>query len=266
MKLRQAIFLSSALASLPLLLTTCSTSEESSTGHLAIAFNHMVRSEPLELNKQFYVNAAGNQYEVTEFQWFLSRVELLRGNGATVPLSEKDWHYIDTNIPQSLTWNIPEELPAGAYTGLRFVFGFQGPDNTPGRFADPPESNMVWPYALGGDYGGYHYMKLNGFWINGEGHRTPFNFHLGVGQEYDESAGAMVYIQNWFQVDVPCVFTISGAETARLQLAMDVASWFETPHIYDHNTWGGMIMQNQEAQRIIGENGIDVFHLNAEMP
>ncbi len=30
-------------------------------------------------------------------------------------------------------------------------------------------------------------------------------------------------------------------------------------HIYDHNYWGGAIMQNQPAMHMAKENGFDVF-------
>jgi hypothetical protein len=42
---------------------------------------------------------------------------------------------------------------------------------------------------------------------------------------------------------------------------MNIESWFQTPHIYDHNYWGGAIMQNQAAMQMAKENGFDVFEI-----
>ena len=40
---------------------------------------------------------------------------------------------------------------------------------------------------------------------------------------------------------------------------MNINNWFSTPHVYDFNTYGSAIMQNQEAQNILKENGNNVF-------
>jgi hypothetical protein len=40
---------------------------------------------------------------------------------------------------------------------------------------------------------------------------------------------------------------------------MQVENWFQSPNLYDHNTWGGDIMQNQEAMILGVKNGWDVF-------
>ena len=116
---------------------------------------------------------------------------------------------------------------------------------------------------MGGDHGGYHYMKLNGFWMNTAHVRTPYNFHLGVGQEYDEEGHIVAFVQNAFEVTLPAsAFTIRAGETRNITLTMHVESWFDTPHTYDHNVFGGMIMNNQEAMHLISENGRDVFSVD----
>jgi hypothetical protein len=40
---------------------------------------------------------------------------------------------------------------------------------------------------------------------------------------------------------------------------MNVDSWFKTPHINDHNYWGGASIQKQPALQMVKENGFDVF-------
>ena len=54
-------------------------------------------------------------------------------------------------------------------------------------------------------------------------------------------------------------FTIEENKTRNIEIIMNIDSWFDTPHIYDHNYWGGAIMQNQEAMQMVKENGFDVF-------
>lgn len=208
-----------------------------------------------------YVNAAGNEYEVTEAQWFISDVYLIDagGNSRRLFLSQKAC-YIDSNIPATLS-HTDSGLPAGPYSAVRFTFGLKGDNNTPGQFTDPPESNMMWPYALGGDFGGYHYMKLNGFWRDDSDQRTPFNFHFGVGQIYDEGDNVPEFVQNWFEVTLPISVDVRPDREAALELRMNIDKWFDGAFVYDHNEFGGMIMNNQRALEVIRENGKHVFSI-----
>jgi hypothetical protein len=129
-------------------------------------------------------------------------------------------------------------------------------------FVNPPERDMFWPDNIGG---GYHYMKLNGKWLADDETIKPFNFHLGIGQIY--SGGGMNtdsitgFVQNYFEVELlNSSFTINAGDTLYFEIRMNVENWFQHPNIWDHNYWGGMIMQNQEAMHQACENGKeDVF-------
>jgi hypothetical protein len=48
-------------------------------------------------------------------------------------------------------------------------------------YVNPPEVNMFWPEVLGG---GYHYLMINGKWIDNNNQSKIYNFHLGRGQLY----------------------------------------------------------------------------------
>ena len=128
-------------------------------------------------------------------------------------------------------------------------------------FVNPPEVNMMWPDILGG---GYHYMMINGRWKDLSSVNQSFAFHLGIGQLYHSNVievdSIYAFVQNYFTVTLPnSAFVISNAETQKVEITMDVDSWFKTPDIYDHNFWGGAIMQNQEAMQMAARNGKDVF-------
>ncbi len=55
------------------------------------------------------------------------------------------------------------------------------------------------------------------------------------------------------------VIAINDNETTTLQIVMNIENWFKSPNIYDHNQWGGDIMQNQDAMHIAAENGWNIF-------
>ena len=228
---------------LSLLVASCAKKEEN--GFVDICVDYSVNNEPLIIDTLCYTNEAGNEFLVTEIQWFVSKWELQDEQGRWIA-SDKVF-YIDTNIPESQTLRI-DSIPIGKYKKVRFTFGLDESDNLSGRFSDPPESNMFWPEPLGG---GYHYMKLNGKFVNEGGQLVPLNIHLGRLHEED----------NHFTVELPIDFTVTENTENQLHLTMIIDNWFRSPNLYDFNEYGSAIMQNQAAQNVLKQNGQDVFDI-----
>jgi hypothetical protein len=224
------------------------------TGVVDLGIDYCINEDPLVFDTLRYQNEAGNRLMITEIQWFVSRVMLQDKNGEWIPFGAGDnLYYFDTDLPE--THHIQsQELPVGHYQAIRFTFGLDEEDNITGRFPNPPESNMFWPVPLGG---GYHYMKMNGRWLNEKQELAPFNLHLGTGQNADHT----VFYPNHFSVTLPLDLHLEANRKNHLQLTMIIDNWFRTPHTYDLNHFGGAIMQNQEAQQILKENGHDVFSI-----
>lgn len=254
------------------LFSNCKKEEDqkavAETGKLKIEFNHTVDNQTVQLNTNIYVNEAGNHYELADIMYFISDLTLYSHNGTSLLIN--DWtaiHYIDINIPTTLTWNIYDPIPTGVYDSISFVFGLDEQRNQSFAFANPPESNMFWPDVLGG---GYHYMMINGKWVNQQNVVTPFDFHLGIGQIYSDTINYNVntitgFVQNYFKVTLPIsALQISKNITSTIVLKMEIESWFKTPNIWDHNYWGGSVMQNQRALKTIKENGFDVFSVGSK--
>ena len=227
-------------------------------GKISLDFVHKVDGEPLQIDTLRYINAAGNHYMVTEVQYFISDVTLHKSDSTKQVINAwKDIWYVDNDIPSTMTWNVYDSIQEGSYDSLTFTFGISEEKNQSMMFVDPPESLMFWPEYLGG---GYHYMKLNGKWLDTLGHLSPFDFHMGIGQIYDGQGNITGFVQNYFHVSLPnSSFRVEKEKTTHIELIMNIESWFETPHVYDHNHWGGAIMQNQAAMELAKENGVDVF-------
>jgi hypothetical protein len=227
-------------------------------GKILFRFHHYCDGQPLEFDIRKYVNEAGNEYMVNEIQYFISDVYIHQLGKDYLIDAWKDIHYIDTDIETSHEWVVFDNITTGHYTGISFTFGINEEKNQSLMYTDPPESLMFWPEYLGG---GYHYMKLNGKWLDTNQLERPFNFHLGIGQEYDPISGDITgFIQNYFDVEVPeSSFVVYPGQTTTINLVMHVDNWFKSPHTYDHNFWGGDIMQKQDAMKVACENGHDVF-------
>ena len=243
--MRRAILL---LGFLAVLLVSCT--KPAGNGNLCVNIDYSINDKPLITDSLCYTNEAGNTFLITEIQWFISKVELQNERGEWVALDPR-YFYIDTNIPESQQLN-PITIPVGKYRALRFIFGLDEEDNQSGLFNNPPEANMFWPEPLGG---GYHYMKLNGKYIDENEQLAPLNIHLGIGQNVDHTQ----FYQNYFTVTLPIDFTIAENTENQLDLIMIIDNWFRNPNLYDFNEYGSAIMQNQAAQQALKENGHDVF-------
>lgn len=235
-------------------------------GHISFNFSHLVNGLPLEKDQMKYVNAAGNPYEVNQVMYFISDVTLYKSDGTKQLISDwTDIHYVDMDIPETLTWDVYDDIPVGAYDSLTFIFGITKEKNKSFMFVNPPEVNMMWPDVLGG---GYHYLMINGSWKDSADAIKSYAFHLGIGQLYKGNVAEVdsiyAFVQNYFRVKLPdSDFTVEENKTRHIEIKMNVDSWFETPYNYDHNYWGGAIMQNQPAMQMVKENGCDVFSIGA---
>lgn len=233
------------------LMILVSCKEPVGQGCLELKVSYEVNGQPMHTDTLAYVNEAGNHFMVTEIQWFLSGFAFQETHGQWTSLDQTA--YIDSNIPDSQIIKF-DSLPIGSYQRIRFTFGLDENDNQTGRFPNPPESNMFWPDPLGG---GYHYMKLNGKYLNENAELAPMNIHLGIGQNGDLSQ----FYQNYFVVELPVEFTVTEVSECHLDLTMVIDNWFRSPHTYDLLHFGSAIMQNQEAQQLLRENGHDVFQV-----
>jgi len=258
------------------------------SGSLTFRIVHSVDGIAFEKDTMHYVNYSGNRYMISNVQWFLSNLTLVKTDGTRVHCATNDEYlYVDTDLPETNRFKMTN-LPIGDYAAIDFTFGLNEASNTSYRFVNPPESFMFWPEYLGG---GYHYMKLNGKWINKQGQSAPFNFHLGIGQIFiTKSNGLHAYfafgssanthcegfnppfqlpevssfVQNYFQVTQHLNFSVIPESESIINLEMRLDQWFDGSTHFNHDDWGGSIMQQQQAQDIARENGQKVFRFSLD--
>jgi hypothetical protein len=252
-------------------LTGCNNDDnpapEEPSGTIIFSIEHKINGQPLVEDTLIYQNAAGNDYLVTEVKYFISDVTFYGNDGSVKVIGEwKDIFYIDEDIAETKTIQFFDKIPAGTYDSITFTFGINEEQNKSFMYVNPPEVNMFWPEILGG---GYHYMMINGKWKDTSESIIPFDFHLGIGQLYYGNSfntdSIYAYVQNYFLVNLPgSSFTMKENTTMTFTLTMNIEKWFQVPHIFDFNHWGGAIMQNQPAMQMVKENGWDVFSITLQ--
>ena len=237
------------------LAASCTKHEK---GSVEFFFTHTVDNTPVQYNQLIYSNAAGNQYQVNEIKYFISRICFIDTEGKSIEIKQNAGiHYVDCSFENTLRWKI-EEVPPRDYTAISFVFGLDENDNISHRFVNPPECNFSWPDFMGG---GYHYMQINGKFLNKENNLQNMNIHTGIGQLYDENHDVTQFVHNYFTVTLPIAFSVYSDNLTSLKLNMEIQHWFNSPNLYNFNEFGSGIMQNQKAQQLLRENGWNVFEL-----
>ena len=106
---------------------------------------------------------------------------------------------------------------------------------------------MEWPIPMGG---GYHYMKLEGEYINNL-ETNFFNLHAGGldGNPYE------------IHIDLPNSGFEISTNSLELTLNMEISNWLRNPTDWDFAYWGPGIMGNPDAQATVQKNGQNVFSI-----
>lgn len=221
------------------------------TNTLTFHFDHTVDGKGVVYNDIQYENEAGNQYSVMTLRYLVSDIRLHHYDGTLVKLDT--FHYRDIDIPETRTLTV-KNVPNGHYNYISFIFGLDSIKNK--DFALPPTqdyNNMEWPIPMGG---GYHYMKFEGRYILTNGETGSFNTHTGR----LKTMNGTIY-ENFIHVILPKSAFVLNDDNWEMQVYMNLNEWYREPNVYNIESFGPAIMNNQQAQQMLKENGADAFSL-----
>jgi hypothetical protein len=134
------------------------------------------------------------------------------------------------------------------------VFGFSNEDNEDGAYPDLNSASWNVPAMLGG---GYHYMQLDGKYINTSNSEVGYNYHA-IRAADNPGANPSFPQDTFFQVDLGA---ISITDNSTITIAMNIAQWFKEPYSWDLNVYDQMLMPNSAAQILMYQNGQNAFNL-----
>ena len=145
-----------------------------------------------------------------------------------------------------------ESIPPGTYD-VSFTFGLDNEDNSE-NIADLNSANFNVPENLGG---GYHYMQLDGKFINSNMEEQGYNYHAI--RAVDNPGPNPTFPQDtFFQVNLGSIDLSANTE---IEVEMNIAQWFKEPNLWDLNVLNQMLMPNSQAQILMFQNGQNVFSL-----
>ena len=219
---------------------------------VSIQLSETAGSELLIPNDIRYTNLFGNEFSITRLQYIISGIELQHSNGSIYKID--GYQFRDITDPASQLFIADIEVPSGDYSGITLVFGLDEETNLDGAYSDVNLLNWNWPEMLGG---GYHFMKMEGKFVNEQSEEIGFATHMGTAREIVNNES--VFYPNYIDITINSAFTIDAIST--IELEMDILKWYEGPNLWDLNTWGSGIMPNYDAQVALGQNGADAFSI-----
>ena len=151
---------------------------------VSIQFNHVIGGQKLVLDKQNYSNAAGEQFNISTLQYFVSNIRLRRTDGSEYVLKQ-DSSYFLVNEGNPASHSVRFKAPAGDYNRVTFVLGIDSVRNTMDiskrtGVLDPSnamDNGMYWGWNSG-----YIFFKMEGTSpqakVDPTGHRK-YRYHIG---------------------------------------------------------------------------------------
>ena len=241
-----------------LLCASCSNDATNELPSVSVTFDftHHWDGQPVttnDLNGIGFTNANGEQLSVELLRYLISDVTFENENGEIIVLD--DYNLIDLTRGTGLSYTIEEAIPIGNYTNVSFTFGFDNEDNEDGAYLDLNSASWNVPMMLGG---GYHYMQLEGRFVNQNSMETGYQYHAI--RAVDNSGAEQRFQDTFFTVDLG---PMAISEGTKIEVGMNIAEWFKNPNQWDLNVLGSMLMPNFNAQVMIYENGQGVFALES---
>ena len=229
------------------------SNETEPASQITLNFNHYWdehRITNTDLNSLSFINEFGNLLSIERLRYLISGIVLTKEDGRIIEI--QGYNLTDISNETSLTY-IPEELVEhGYYSNISFIFGFTNQNNTDGSYIDLNSKSWNVPSMLGG---GYHFMQMDGKFLNNENQEQGYNYHaIRAANSPDNTVSQ----DTFFKVDLGAFNATIDTE---INISVNIAEWFKNPNIWDLNELNQMLMPNYEAQIMMYENGQDVFSL-----
>jgi hypothetical protein len=113
-----------------------------------------------------------------------------------------------------------------------------------------------WPVSLGG---GYHYLQLEGQFINSSSATVNYAYHFGTAREITITNDT-IYHPNYGTANITSPFTLVK-NVVEIEVKMNIAEWFKNPNTWDLNQYNNMLMPNYDAQILMQQNSGNVFSI-----
>jgi hypothetical protein len=227
-----------------------------SSVNVTMAFSHYWEDMQVtnsDFNTLNYTNDKGNLLSIERLRYLISDIEFTKTNGETILL--EGYNLVDVTNQTNLSFTPYQKILTGTYSNVSFVFGFVNEKNIDGAYNDLNAVSWNVPLMLGG---GYHYMQLDGKFLNSNNESQGYNYHAI--RAADNPGPNPTFPQDtFFRVNLGAITIAADTE---ISVAMHIEEWFKNPYSWDLNVYNQILMPNSEAQIFMYQNGQNVFSID----
>jgi hypothetical protein len=218
--------------------------------------------EPITVTLKFTHNWDGipitssdfNNFKFTNQNGELISIELLRYLVSNVSVGQTEKKYQLINVGENTGSEIVlTQVPQGN-NFVKFTFGFADADNIDGIYQDLNSTSFNVPMMMGG---GYHYMQFDGKFKDTNNQNANFNYHTIRAVNMSNPMN-LILEDTSFEVEIG---NINLSKNTTIEIKMNVAEWFKNPNLWNLNVLNTVLMPNFDAQKLMSENGRNVFSL-----
>lgn len=226
------------------------TTTPASKGVLKMEFSNVVGSRAMNLNTSWYTNAAGDSFQISTYNYYISNIVLSTQDGKTFTEPES-YHLIEQSNPATWSFKI-NDVPAGDYTSVQFMIGVDSLHNSSGAQSGDlsPSRGMIWSWNTG-----YIMAKMEGRSPKSPNAGNNFYFHIAG---YKDGVSVLKTVKLAF----PTSATVTvGGPVRGVHFFSDAAQWFTSPQQIDLATMNNVQVTGRDAQ-VISDNYADMFTID----
>ncbi len=240
-------------------LCSCSENNDGNTSlesNITFNFSHTWDNTLInntDFNSIKFTNENGEQLSITKLRYLISKIRFTSSKNEIIEVSS--YNLIDVTNNATLSFSPNTKIPNGEYNNVSFIFGFDNEDNYTKNYPDLNSASWNVPDVLGG---GYHYMQLEGKFLDTSTTETGYAYHAI--RAVDNNGSSQQFQDTFFTVNLGSV-TLS--RDTLFNIEMNVSQWFKAPNTWNLNVLNSMLMPNFNAQVMMFENGQNVFQLKS---
>jgi len=211
-----------------------------SNGKVILRLTHTMHGEPLVLQSKTYTNAAGNQFVLDRFKYYLSNIKFRNTRNGTFYLEPESYHLVSVEQDKHVYEIELEKVKPGTYNEIEFAVGVDNAKNTSTDRvgALDPANQMAWNWDTG-----YKFISVSGKLLTDNG-ASPEGLviHVGFNDNY------RIVQKTLSQLNLSNL-EVKAGETTIIEINVTVDQLFNHPNVIDF-TENPVIMAGEPAQKL----------------
>ena len=193
---------------------------------LQIIFRPAIENQPLVFGKN-HTNAFGEDYSISTFRFYVSKLALKNNNGTTLLPTEVKYRLADAGLTNSLSFTLSTDQ--NTFSSLSFQLGVDSIDNVSGAQSGDldPAKGMFWTWNSG-----YIMAKLEGSSSYSSVPDGNFTYHIGGFAGATNTVRSIV-----MQTPGGTAVTLKENKATTILISANIEKWFNAAHplkIADH--------------------------------